>query len=33
MDQAEQVKSKVDAVEVISSYILLKKTGRNFSGL
>lgn len=32
-DQVDQVKSKVDLVEVISSYLPLKKTGRNFSGL
>ncbi len=33
MDDAELVKSKVDIVEVISSYIPLKKAGRNLSGL
>lgn len=33
MDQVEEVKSKVDIVEVISSYIPLKKTGRNYSAL
>ncbi len=33
MDQAEQVKSKVDILEVISSYLPLKKTGRNFAAL
>ncbi len=33
MDQVEEVKSKVDIVEVISSYIPLKKAGRNMSGL
>ncbi len=33
MDDAEIVKSKVDIVEVISSYVLLKKAGRNLSGL
>lgn len=33
MDQVEEVKSKVDIVEVISSYIPLKKAGRNLSGL
>ena len=32
-DQVDQVKSKVDLVEIISSYIPLKKSGRNFSGL
>ncbi len=33
MDQVDEVKSKLDIVEVISSYIPLKKAGRNFSGL
>ncbi len=33
MDQKDEVKSKVDIVEVISSYVPLKKAGRNFSGL
>ncbi|MBI3342154.1 DNA primase [Candidatus Curtissbacteria bacterium] len=33
MDQVEEIKSKVDIVEVISSYIPLKKMGRNFGGL
>ena len=33
MDQVDEVKSKVDIVEVISSYIPLKKAGRNFAGL
>lgn len=33
MDQKDEVKSKVDIVELISSYIPLKKAGRNFSGL
>lgn len=33
MDQVEEVKSKVDLVEVISSYIPLKKMGRNMGGL
>lgn len=33
MDDAEIVKSKVDIVEVISSYVPLKKAGRNFTGL
>ena len=32
-DQVAEVKSKVDIVEVISSYIPLKKTGRNFAAL
>ena len=33
MDQVEEVKSKVDIIEVISSYLPLKKAGRNFAGL
>ncbi len=33
MDQVEEVKSKVDIVEIISSHIPLKKMGRNFGGL
>lgn len=33
MDQVEQVKSKVDIVEVISAYLPLKKAGRNFAAL
>lgn len=33
MDQVEEVKSKVDLVEVISSYLPLKKMGRNLGGL
>src|SRR3989344_4137557 len=33
MDQKDEVKSKVDIVELVSSYIPLKKAGRNFSGL
>lgn len=33
MDQVDEVKSKVDIVEVISSYLPLKRAGRNFSGL
>lgn len=33
MDQKDEVKSKVDIVEVISSYVPLKKAGRNFAGL
>jgi len=33
MDQKDEVKSKVDLVEVISSYLPLKKAGRNFAGL
>jgi len=33
MDQKDEVKSKVDIVELISLYLPLKKTGRNFAGL
>ncbi len=33
MDQKDEVKSKVDIVEVISGYVPLKKAGRNYSGL
>lgn len=33
MDQVEEIKSKVDLVEVISSYLPLKKMGRNLGGL
>lgn len=33
IDQVAEVKSKVDIVEVISSYIPLKKAGRNFAAL
>lgn len=33
MDQKDEVKSRVDIVEVISSYLPLKKSGRNFAGL
>ncbi len=33
MDQVEEVKSKVDIVEVISTYVPLKRAGRNMSGL
>lgn len=33
MEDSEIVKSKVDIVEIISSYIPLKKMGRNFGGL
>lgn len=32
-DQVEEVKSKIDIVEVISSYVPLKKMGRNMGGL
>lgn len=33
MDQVDEIKSKIDIVEVISSYVPLKKAGRNLSGL
>jgi len=33
MDQIEQVRQKVDIVELISSHVPLKKAGRNFKGL
>ena len=33
MDQKDEVKAKVDIVEVISSHMPLKKAGRNYSGL
>ncbi len=33
MDQVEQVKRKVDVVEVVGDYVALKKAGRNFKGL
>src|SRR3989344_6028687 len=33
MDQKDEVKAKVDIIEVISSYLPLKKSGRNFSAL
>ncbi|OGD83703.1 DNA primase, partial [Candidatus Curtissbacteria bacterium RBG_13_40_7] len=33
MDQKDEVKSKVDIVEIISGYLPLKKAGRNFAGL
>ena len=33
MDQKDEVKSKVDIIELISSYLPLKKAGRNFAGL
>ena len=31
--QVDEVKSKVDIIEIISTYVPLKKAGRNFSGL
>ncbi len=31
--QVDEIKSKVDLVEVISSYVPLKKMGRNMGGL
>lgn len=33
MDQVDEIKSKVDIVEIISSYVPLKKMGRNLGGL
>jgi DNA primase len=33
MDQLEEVKSKIDLVELISEYVPLKKTGRNFKAI
>ena len=33
MDQVEEVKNKVDIVQLISEYVQLKKAGRNFKGL
>lgn len=33
MDQVEEVKSKVDMVQLVSEYIPLKKGGRNYKGL
>jgi DNA primase len=33
MDQVDEVKSKVDIVEVIRGYVELKKAGRNYRGL
>jgi len=33
MSQIEEIKNKVDIVELISSYVPLKKSGRNLKGL
>src|SRR3990170_1500142 len=33
MDDVENIKAKVDLIEVIASYLPLKKSGRNFSAL
>ena len=33
MDEVEQIRSKIDIVELIGSYVPLKQTGRNFKGL
>ena len=32
-DKIEEIKNAADIVEVVSEYVLLKKTGRNYSGL
>lgn len=33
MDQIEEIKNKIDVVSLISEFVPLKKTGRNFKGL
>jgi len=33
MDPKDEIKSKIDLVEVVGSYLPLKKSGRNFSAL
>ncbi len=33
MDQVEEVKGKIDIVELVGQYVALKKAGRNFKGL
>lgn len=33
MDEVEQIKSRIDIVELISKYVALKQAGRNFKGL
>ncbi|OGC96901.1 DNA primase [Candidatus Amesbacteria bacterium RIFCSPHIGHO2_01_FULL_48_32] len=33
MDQVEEIKQKIDIVELISEYVPLKRAGRNFKGL
>ena len=33
MDQLDEIKSKIDIVSLISEYLPLKKTGRNFKAL
>src|SRR3989304_273688 len=33
MDQVDEIKSKVDIVEIVSTYIPLKRAGRNLAGL
>lgn len=33
MDQVEEIKSKVDIVELVQEYVPLKRAGRNFKGL
>ena len=33
MDQLEEIKRKIDIVELVNSYVPLKKAGRNFKAL
>ena len=33
MDQVEEIKQKVDMVELVQEYVPLKRAGRNFKGL
>ncbi|MFC1790784.1 DNA primase, partial [Patescibacteria group bacterium] len=33
MDQRDEIKQKIDLVELVSEYVSLKKAGRNFKGL
>lgn len=33
MDQIEEIKAKIDIVELVGSYVNLKQAGRNFKGL
>ena len=32
-EKIEEIKNAADIVEVVSDYVLLKKTGKNYSGL